>query len=97
MPYGNSSKGERARKCWVESALVVIEPRFLHAPHQFRRIHAVRLSESMNCSKRGTLYAAFDGAQLCSIDPEFLVDVELRKTCLVSNLTQHVAEGLLRS
>jgi len=75
----------------------MIETGFLHAPHQFGGTHAVRPRESMDRSERRTLYTAFDSTQLCSVDSKFLVYIKLRKTCLVSNLTQHASKCLFRA
>jgi hypothetical protein len=66
---------------------------FLGSSHQFGQSHVVHFHESVDSSESRALDAAFDGTQLCSIDPKFLVNFELRQASFVSNLTQNTSQG----
>jgi hypothetical protein len=72
----------------------MIEARPLHPSHQFRGPQLVRPGKSIDCAQCRTLYAAFNGTQLCSIYSELDVYVELRKPRFISYLAQHTSEGL---
>lgn len=75
--------------------LSAIERRLFHAPHQLRRAYAECLRQSNDRSQSWTLHAAFDSAQLSSVNAELNVDIELGKARPLSNFTQHDSKGPL--
>jgi hypothetical protein len=77
--------------------LTLVETGFFHAAHQLGGIHSVCLRKPNDRSEGRTLYTAFNGAQLSSVYAELDIDIELGKSCLLSNLSQHISEGLFRT
>jgi len=69
--------------------LGTIERRLFHASHQFCGAYAECFRQSNDRSESWTLHAAFNSAQLSSVNTELDVDIELGKTRPLSSFTQH--------
>jgi hypothetical protein len=79
------------------SAVPRVVARAFHSAHHFGRCDAKGLRQSDDCSKCRALYATFNCAQLCPIDAEFDICIQLRKSCRVPNLAYHNPKGLFRT
>ena len=74
-----------------------IEARVLHSAHHFAWRDTECSRQANNGPKRRALHTTFNCAQLGPIDAEFDVSIQLRKSRLLANLSQHNSKGLFRT
>lgn len=71
--------------------------RAFHSAHHLGRCDAEGLRQSNDCSESRALHATFNCAQLCPVDAEFDVRIQLRESCRVPNLAYHSPKSLFRT